>query len=135
METLNHLNSINDFNEAKQVIPGGVNSPVRAFKSVGGTPPFIKRGEGPYLIDEDNNTYIDFVQSWGPLIFGHCIRGMVVFGRRWEEFTYFIDKLSKTLHTNDYKKLVIYVHNLAYEFQFMKELIRFALFQVALKRL
>ncbi len=72
METLNHLNSINDFNEAKQVIPGGVNSPVRAFKSVGGTPPFIKRGEGPYLIDEDNNTYIDFVQSWGPLIFGHC---------------------------------------------------------------
>lgn len=50
-----------------------------------------------------------------------CIRGMVVFGRRWEEFNYFIDKLSKTLHTNDYKKLVIYVHNLAYEFQFMKD--------------
>ncbi|MDE5592038.1 MAG: glutamate-1-semialdehyde 2,1-aminomutase, partial [Helicobacter sp.] len=59
-------------NEAKQVIPGGVNSPVRAFKSVGGTPPFIKAGCGAYLIDEDDNEYIDFVQSWGPLIFGHC---------------------------------------------------------------
>ncbi|TLD87546.1 glutamate-1-semialdehyde 2,1-aminomutase [Helicobacter sp. MIT 05-5294] len=72
MESLNHLNSINDFNEAKQVIPGGVNSPVRAFKSVGGTPPFISSGRGAYLIDEDGNRYIDFVQSWGPLIFGHC---------------------------------------------------------------
>lgn len=72
MESLNHLNSINDFNEAKQVIPGGVNSPVRAFKSVGGTPPFIASGRGAYLIDEDGNRYIDFVQSWGPLIFGHC---------------------------------------------------------------
>ena len=65
-------NSINYFNEAKQVIPGGVNSPVRAFKSVGGTPPFIKRGEGCMIIDADENAYIDFVQSWGPLIFGHC---------------------------------------------------------------
>lgn len=72
MESLNHLNSVNDFNEAKQVIPGGVNSPVRAFKSVGGTPPFIANGRGAYLIDEDGNRYIDFVQSWGPLIFGHC---------------------------------------------------------------
>ncbi|PAF43841.1 glutamate-1-semialdehyde 2,1-aminomutase [Helicobacter sp. 11S03491-1] len=66
------LHSINDFNEAKQVIPGGVNSPVRAFKSVGGTPLFILRGEGCYLFDADNHRYIDFVQSWGPLIFGHC---------------------------------------------------------------
>ncbi len=72
MEALNNLNSVNDFNEAKQVIPGGVNSPVRAFKSVCGTPPFINRGNGAYLIDEDGNRYIDFVQSWGPLIFGHC---------------------------------------------------------------
>ena len=71
MEFLNNLNSINDFNEAKQVIAGGVNSPVRAFKSVGGTPPFIREGRGAYLIDEDGNKYIDFVQSWGPLIFGH----------------------------------------------------------------
>ncbi len=64
--------SIIAFNEACQVIPGGVNSPVRAFKSVGGTPPFIERGEGAYLIDVDGNKYLDFVQSWGPLIFGHC---------------------------------------------------------------
>ncbi|PAF48640.1 glutamate-1-semialdehyde-2,1-aminomutase [Helicobacter sp. 12S02232-10] len=66
------LHSINDFNEAKQVIPGGVNSPVRAFKSVGGTPPFIIKGQNCYLFDVDDNRYIDFVQSWGPLIFGHC---------------------------------------------------------------
>lgn len=64
-------NSINDFNEAKQVIPGGVNSPVRAFSSVGGSPVFIQKGEGYKLIDVDGNAYIDFVQSWGPLIFGH----------------------------------------------------------------
>lgn len=64
--------SINAYEEAKQVIPGGVDSPVRAFTSVGGTPPFIDRGEGAYLIDIDGNKYLDFVQSWGPLIFGHC---------------------------------------------------------------
>ena len=69
---MNILQSINDFNEAKQVIPGGVNSPVRAFASVGGTPRFIARGKGAYIYDEDNNAYIDFVQSWGPLIFGHA---------------------------------------------------------------
>ena len=60
------------FKEAQKVIPGGVDSPVRAFKSVGGTPIFIEKGEGAYLIDIDNNRYVDFVQSWGPLIFGHC---------------------------------------------------------------
>jgi len=60
------------FQEAFRVIPGGVDSPVRAFSSVGGTPPFIERGEGGYIIDIDDNKYIDFVQSWGPLIFGHC---------------------------------------------------------------
>lgn len=64
--------SIKAYEAAKEVIPGGVDSPVRAFKSVGGTPPFIDRGEGPYLIDIDGNRYLDFVQSWGPLIFGHC---------------------------------------------------------------
>jgi glutamate-1-semialdehyde 2,1-aminomutase len=64
--------SENAFEKAKKVIPGGVDSPVRAFKSVGGTPIFIDRGEGAYLIDIDGNKYIDFVQSWGPLIFGHC---------------------------------------------------------------
>ena len=64
--------SIKAYEEACQVIPGGVDSPVRAFKSVGGTPPFIDRGEGAYLFDVDGNKYVDFVQSWGPLIFGHC---------------------------------------------------------------
>ena len=59
------------FKEAQSLIPGGVNSPVRAFKSVGGTPIFITEGEGAYLKDVDENRYIDFVQSWGPLIFGH----------------------------------------------------------------
>lgn len=59
------------FQEAQELIPGGVNSPVRAFKSVGGTPIFINEGEGAYLKDVDGNKYLDFVQSWGPLIFGH----------------------------------------------------------------
>ncbi len=59
------------FKEAQKLIPGGVNSPVRAFKSVGGTPIFIAQGEGAYLSDIDGNKYVDFVQSWGPLIFGH----------------------------------------------------------------
>ena len=59
------------FQEAQSLIPGGVNSPVRAFKSVGGTPIFITEGEGAYLTDVDGNKYVDFVQSWGPLIFGH----------------------------------------------------------------
>ena len=64
--------SVKAYSEACEVIPGGVDSPVRAFKSVGGTPPFIEKGEGAYLIDIDGNKYLDFVQSWGPLIFGHC---------------------------------------------------------------
>ncbi|WNL34582.1 glutamate-1-semialdehyde 2,1-aminomutase [Arcobacter cryaerophilus gv. pseudocryaerophilus] len=64
--------SIKAYKEACEVIPGGVDSPVRAFKSVGGTPPFIKKGKGAYLYDIDGNKYLDFVQSWGPLIFGHC---------------------------------------------------------------
>ncbi len=64
--------SIAAFEEAYKVIPGGVDSPVRAFSGVEGTPPFIERGEGGYLYDIDGNRYIDYVQSWGPLIFGHC---------------------------------------------------------------
>jgi glutamate-1-semialdehyde 2,1-aminomutase len=60
------------FTEAKTLIPGGVNSPVRAFRSVGGTPRFIAKGEGPYLFDVDGNRYIDYVLSWGPLILGHA---------------------------------------------------------------
>ncbi len=60
------------FREAQRVLPGGVNSPVRAFKSVGGTPRFMVRGEGAYLIDADENRYVDLVLSWGPLILGHA---------------------------------------------------------------
>jgi glutamate-1-semialdehyde 2,1-aminomutase len=63
--------SITAYEEAKQVIPGGVDSPVRAFGGVIGTPPFIQRGEGAYMYDIDDNKYLDFVQSWGPLILGH----------------------------------------------------------------
>ena len=67
-----HANSARLFAEALRVIPGGVNSPVRAFKSVGGDPLFMQRGEGPYIFDVDDNRYIDHVMSWGPLIFGHA---------------------------------------------------------------
>ena len=69
---MNTQNSQKAFQAAQKVIPGGVDSPVRAFKSVGGTPIFIEKGEGAYLIDVDGNRYVDYVQSWGPLIFGHC---------------------------------------------------------------
>ena len=65
------------FLAAKKVIPGGVNSPVRAFKSVGGTPIFIKKAKGAYLYDEDNNKYIDFISSWGPMIIGHAHKTVV----------------------------------------------------------
>ncbi len=64
--------SLQAYQEALKYIPGGVDSPVRAFKSVGGVPPFIERGEGAFLYDIDGNRYIDYVQSWGPLIFGHA---------------------------------------------------------------
>ncbi|MDY3319146.1 glutamate-1-semialdehyde 2,1-aminomutase [Riemerella anatipestifer] len=59
------------FQEAKNYIPGGVNSPVRAFKSVGGTPVFMKSAKGAYLTDADDKTYIDYINSWGPAILGH----------------------------------------------------------------
>ena len=59
------------FHRAKALMPGGVNSPVRAFKSVGGEPFFVQRAEGPYLFDADDNRYIDYVGSWGPMIVGH----------------------------------------------------------------
>lgn len=59
------------FEQAQQYIPGGVNSPVRAFRGVGGDPVFFKHSEGAYLVDEDNNRYIDYVASWGPMIVGH----------------------------------------------------------------
>ncbi|MFQ3218286.1 MAG: glutamate-1-semialdehyde 2,1-aminomutase [Paraglaciecola sp.] len=59
------------FKRAQVHIPGGVNSPVRAFKAVGGTPPFITKADGPYLYDVDGKRYIDYVQSWGPMVLGH----------------------------------------------------------------
>ena len=60
------------FAEAKQYIPGGVNSPVRSFRGVGGTPPFIASASGSRMTDIDGNTYIDYVGSWGPMILGHA---------------------------------------------------------------
>ena len=60
------------FQQAACVIPGGVNSPVRAFKAVGGSPVFIERANGAYLWDVDGNRYIDYVLSWGPMIAGHA---------------------------------------------------------------
>ena len=64
-------NSAALFEEAQRYIPGGVNSPVRAFRGVGGTPLFFSHAEGPWLFDEDNNRYVDYVGAWGPLILGH----------------------------------------------------------------
>ena len=60
------------FQEAQELLPGGVNSPVRAFRGVGGTPVFIDAANGPYLYDVDGNRYLDYVQSWGPMILGHA---------------------------------------------------------------
>ena len=60
------------FERASNIIPGGVNSPVRAFRSVGGTPAFIERAQGPYIWDADNTRYIDYIGSWGPAILGHA---------------------------------------------------------------
>ena len=65
------------FAEAEKVIPGGVNSPVRAFKSVGGTPIFVKQAKGAYLYDEDGNRLIDYINSWGPMILGHAYEPVV----------------------------------------------------------
>ena len=76
------LNLLNErskklFFEAKKVIPGGVNSPVRAFNSVGGDPIFIKKAKGAYLFDEDDNKYVDYISSWGPLILGHAHESVI----------------------------------------------------------
>lgn len=65
------------FAEAEKVIPGGVNSPVRAFKGVGGTPIFVKEAKGAYLYDEDGNKLIDYINSWGPMILGHAFEPVV----------------------------------------------------------
>ena len=65
------------FKSAKNVIPGGVNSPVRAFKAVGGTPVFVQKAKGAYLFDEDGNTFIDYISSWGPMILGHAFEPVI----------------------------------------------------------
>ena len=59
------------FERAQKVIPGGVNSPVRAFRAVGGTPRFIARAQGAYMVDAEGTRYIDYIGSWGPMILGH----------------------------------------------------------------
>ena len=69
---MNHSRSSLLFQQAQTAIPGGVNSPVRAFKSVGSDPLFIKRASGSHLYDEDDNDFVDYVGFWGPMIVGHC---------------------------------------------------------------
>src|SRR5688500_6577128 len=69
--------SIDLFTRAQQSIPGGVISPVRAFKSVGGTPVFMKKAKGAYMYDADGNRYIDYINSWGPMILGHAYEPVV----------------------------------------------------------
>lgn len=69
--------SIELFSRAQRSIPGGVNSPVRAFKSVGGTPVFMKQAKGAYMFDADDNRYIDYINSWGPMILGHAYEPVV----------------------------------------------------------
>ena len=73
-----YTNSQSLFFRAQQSIPGGVNSPVRAFKSVGGTPVFISKAKGAYLYDADGNRYIDYIASWGPLILGHAYQPVII---------------------------------------------------------
>jgi glutamate-1-semialdehyde 2,1-aminomutase len=69
---MNISKSVELFQQAKEILPGGVDSPVRAFRAVGGQPLFIEQGAGAYLQDVDGNRYIDYVLSWGPLILGHA---------------------------------------------------------------
>ncbi|MBE3558397.1 MAG: glutamate-1-semialdehyde 2,1-aminomutase [Ktedonobacteraceae bacterium] len=93
------------FAEAQQLLPGGVNSPVRAFRAVGGNPVFIDRAEGPYLYDVDGNRYLDYVQSWGPMILGHThpavLEAVIEAGKRGFSFG------APTQAENELAKLVI----------------------------
>lgn len=74
---MNYTRSSALFENAQKVIPGGVNSPVRAFNAVGGTPIFVEKAEGAYLYDADGNKYIDYINSWGPMILGHAFKPVV----------------------------------------------------------
>jgi glutamate-1-semialdehyde 2,1-aminomutase len=84
------------FDRAQQSIPGGVNSPVRAFKSVGGTPLFIEKAKGAYLYDADGNQYIDYIASWGPMILGHAYEPIVNAIRERAMFVYFLRRANRT---------------------------------------
>jgi glutamate-1-semialdehyde 2,1-aminomutase len=75
------------FSRAQKTIPGGVNSPVRAFKSVGGTPVFIRQADGAYLYDVDGNKYIDYIASWGPMILGHAYKPVVKAIRKYARYS------------------------------------------------
>src|SRR6266487_3368280 len=77
---LNLSRSRDLYQEAQTLLPGGVNSPVRAFRGVGGDPIFIDHASGPYLYDVDGNRYLDYVQSWGPMILGHAYPPVVEAG-------------------------------------------------------
>ena len=69
---MNRSRSQTLFDKAKKFIPGGVNSPVRAFRAVGGNPVFMKKAKGAHMWDEDGNRYVDLINSWGPMILGHA---------------------------------------------------------------
>src|SRR5262249_18813586 len=105
------------FQAARAVIPGGVNSPVRAFRGVGGDPVFVARGNGPYLYDADDNEYVDYVGSWGPLILGHAhpdVRAAIVeaasdgttFGAPTEREYQFAERLVRALPSMQKVRLV-----------------------------
>ena len=105
------------FVRAQRTIPGGVNSPVRAFRSVGGTPKFITRGEGPFVWDANGKRYIDYVGSWGPAIVGHAHRSVVSavqkaavhglsFGAPTEAEVEMAEALARRLHSLDLVRLV-----------------------------
>src|SRR6476469_9476366 len=84
---MSHQKSKELFERAQKSIPGGVNSPVRAFKSVGGTPAFIKKAEGADLYDADGNKYIDYIASWGPMILGHAYEPLVKAIQEYAEYS------------------------------------------------
>src|SRR5687768_6948315 len=105
------------FARAQRTIPGGVNSPVRAFRAVGGTPKFITRGEGPFVWDANGKRYIDYVGSWGPAIVGHAHRSVVSavqkaavhglsFGAPTEAEVEMAETLARRLHSLDLVRLV-----------------------------
>ena len=105
------------FERAKRVIPGGVNSPVRAFRAVGGTPRFIARADGAYLFDAEGKRYIDYIGSWGPMILGHrhpavqaavhaAVDGGLSFGAPTERETELVEAIIDLVPSIDQLRLV-----------------------------